>query len=366
MHDGWLLMEAGPNDDRMPFSARFESLGRRLPPEHVRTDELMASTRHHTHIDLERLTGIHERRFAGPDEDSLTLAVGAARDCLDHSRYRPDELDVVIHCGITKYQEHLTQVLEPTMSQAVARAIGASHAMTFDISNACAGMLTGTFLLNNWIRRGTIRCGLIVSGEYISQLAQNAAAHVRNILSRELASLTLGDAGVAAILERAPEGDGGISAAGFTTLSEHSRLCLAYPARHEPGARMFTRSREIHRVAIANLTPLLHEALEAAGLDITDVDYVIPHQTSARAIRKGMAEVEEELGGSPRHPAVVTVDRFGNTASTTHFVALYEYLEHREFRRGDRIALIALASGLEIGVVIFTVDDLVDRYGNNN
>ena len=104
-------------------------------------------------------------------------------------------------------------------------------------------------------------------------------------------------------------------------------MCLAYPARHEPGARTFTRSREIHRVAIANLTPLLHEALEAAGLDITEVDYVIPHQTSARAIRKGMAEVEEELGGSPKHPAVVTVDRFGNTASTTHFVALYEYLE---------------------------------------
>ncbi len=241
MHDGWLLMEAGRDDDRMGYAARFESLGRRLPPEHVPTDELMASTRHHTKIDLERLTGIHERRFAGADEDSLTLAVGAARDCLAHSRYRAEELDVVIHCGITKYQDHLTQVLEPTMSQAVARAIGATHAMTFDISNACAGMLTGTFLLNNWIRRGTIRCGMIVSGEYISQLAHNAADHVRNILSRELASLTLGDAGVAAILERATAGEGGITAAGFTTLSEHSRLCLAYPARHEPGARMFTR-----------------------------------------------------------------------------------------------------------------------------
>ncbi len=119
-------------------------------------------------------------------------------------------------------------------------------------------------------------------------------------------------------------------------------------------------------MAIASLPPLLREALDAAGLDISDVDYVIPHQTSARAIRKGMADVEEVLGGSPKHPAVVTVDRFGNTASTSHFVALYEYLEHHEFQRGERIALIALASGLEIGVVIFTVDDLVDGYGNDN
>jgi 3-oxoacyl-[acyl-carrier-protein] synthase III len=35
------------------------------------------------------------------------------------------------------------------MSGAVARAIGAPNAMTFDVSNACAGMLTGVTILNN-------------------------------------------------------------------------------------------------------------------------------------------------------------------------------------------------------------------------
>ena len=55
---------------------------------------------------------------------------------------------------------------------------------------------------------------------------------------------------------------------------------------------------------------------------MSDIDWVIPHQTSALAIRKGMAEVSEALGEAPRQPAVVTVDQFGNTASTTHFVAL--------------------------------------------
>jgi hypothetical protein len=68
-----------------------------------------------------------------------------------------------------------------------------------------------------------------VSGEYTSQLGTNAARHVRSIMSRELASLTLGDAGAALLLERAPAGSAGISACGFTTVAEHSRLCLAYP-----------------------------------------------------------------------------------------------------------------------------------------
>ena len=226
-------------------------------------------------------------------------------------------------------------------------------------------MLTGVFVLNNWVRRGVIERGMVVSGECISGLGRNAAAHVRSIVSRELASLTLGDAGAAVIVERAPEGAPAISTFGFTTLSEHSRLCLAYPARDQPGARMFTKARTIHNVAIAGIPPLLREVLDATGIDLGDVDYVIPHQTSARAIRKGIAQVGEALGGSAKQPPVVTVDRFGNTASTTHFVALYELMQEQQLHAGDRIALLALASGLEIGVLLYTVDGMVDRYGHD-
>ncbi len=239
--------------------------------------------------------------------------------------------------------------------------------MTFDLSNACAGMLTGVTVLNNWIRQGTVERGLVVSGEYISQLGQNAARHVRNIMSKELACLTLGDAGAALLLERATPGSGGISLAGFTTVADYSRLCLAYPKGHDPGARMFTDSRGIQRAAIANTPLLLHEVLEAAGIAMHDIDHVITHQTSARAIRKGMAAMSASFGDSPQHDAVITVDRYGNTASTTHTVALVEELEAGRIRPGETIALIALASGLEIGVVLLTVDeDLVGRYGHND
>ncbi len=104
-------------------------------------------------------------------------------------------LDVVISCSISKFRDGLNQWLEPTMSGAIAEAIGATNAMTFDLTNACAGMLSGVMVLNNWIRQGSVERGLVVSGEYISQLGKNAARHVHGIMSRELASLTLGDAG---------------------------------------------------------------------------------------------------------------------------------------------------------------------------
>ncbi|KLO39694.1 3-oxoacyl-ACP synthase [Mycobacterium nebraskense] len=363
----WLVMETAGDGASAPFVARVAGAGRHLPATHLTTEELMATTRHRTHIDLERLTGIRERRVSVGDEDSYSLATSAALNALATARRDAASLDVVVSCSITKFRGGLTQWLEPTMSGAVARAIGAHNAMTFDVSNACAGMLTGVTIVNNWIRQGAIERGLVVSGEYISQLGQNAARHIRSIMSKELASLTLGDAGAALLLERAPAGSAGISIAGFTTVADYSRLCLAYPQGHDPGARMFTDSRGIQRAAITDTPLLLHEVLEAAGISIHDIDHVITHQTSARAIRKGMARMSESFGDMPRHDAVITVDRYGNTASTTHTVALVEELEAGHIAPGETVALIALASGLEIGVVLLTLDeDLVGRYGHRD
>jgi 3-oxoacyl-[acyl-carrier-protein] synthase III len=363
----WLMMETEFDDRRAPYRARLVAAGRHLPETRLTTDEVMASTRHRTHIDLERLTGIHERRVSTGEDDSYSLATAAARDCLDRSGRSASSIDVVISCSITKFNDGLTQWLEPTMSGAVAQAIGAPDAITFDVSNACAGMLTGVTILNNWIRQGVVERGLVVSGEYISQLEKNAAKHVRNILSRELASLTLGDAGAALLLERAPDGQSGITLTSFTTVADHSRLCLAQPRGNEPAARMFTNSRAIQRVAIADTPVLLQEVLDAAGIAVHDIDHVITHQTSARAIRKGMTRLTEEFGDAPRHDAVITVDRYGNTASTTHTVALVEELRAGRIKPGETVALIALASGLEIGIVLITVDEeLVASYGHNH
>ncbi len=363
----WLVMDPAAGARDAPFRARLAGAGRHLPATHLGTDELMSRTRHHTHIDLERLTGIRERRVSVGDEDSYSLATAAAVDCLTKAQRDPASIDVVISCSITKFRGGLTQWLEPTMSGAVAQAIGATHAMTFDLSNACAGMLTGVTVANNWIRQGAIERALVVSGEYISQLGQNAARHIRSIMSKELASLTLGDAGAALLLERAPADSAGIALAGFTTVADYSRLCIAYPKGDEPGARMFTDARGIHRAAMSNTPLLLHEVLDAVGISIHDIDHVITHQTSARAIKKGMARVSAAFGDSPQHDAVITVDRYGNTASTTHTVALIEELEAGHIRPGETVALIALASGLEIGILLLTLDEeLVGRYGHRD
>jgi 3-oxoacyl-[acyl-carrier-protein] synthase III len=361
--DHWAVLES--SDSQTAWGCRIDSIGAKLPTGRLTTRELLGQTRHRTRIQLERLTGIHERHVVGPGENSFTLAAGAARDCLAHSEHQASDIEMLISCSITRSRGRMSQSFEPPLSLYVKQAIGAAGAQSFDLSNACAGMLTGVFLLQDLIARGEISCGMVVSGEYISHLGWNAAKQIRSLFSKQLASLTLGDAGAAVIVERAPKDAPGIDVIGFTTLAEHSRLCLAFPSTVGPGAQMYTRSRKLQKVAIEDMVPLLAEVLGQAGIDLGDIDYMIPHQTSARAIRKGTTEFAHRLGAKPKH-VVVNLEENGNTASTTLFVALHKYLEEQRMRKGDRVMLLSLASGIEIGIAILTIDSQVDRYGHTH
>ena len=328
--DHWLALESpGSAGSR---GCRIESVGVKLPAGRLTTKDLMSRTSHPTRIQLERLTGIHERHVVGPGENSFTLAVGAARDCLAHSQHQARDIQMLISTSITRSKGRYTQSFEPPLSLYVKQAIGAAQAANFDLSNACAGMLTGVFVLQNLVARGEISCGMVVSGEYISHLSWNAARQIRSLFSKQLASLTLGDAGAAVIVERAPSG-AGIDVIGFTTLAEHSRLCLAFPSTAGPGAQMYTKSRTLQKVAIEDMAPLIAEAIGEAGIDLADIDYMIPHQTSARAIRAGTQEFVRRLGAKPKH-VVVNLEEYGNTSSTTLFVALHKYLEEQRIHSG--------------------------------
>ena len=370
--------------------SRFESVSAFVPKETVTTDEVMSRVKIfplyklkkipilnkifslgklkyflHEKIDLERLTGIKKRHQCSKDEDSYTMALGAAKKCLKYSKYDAKDLDVIINCSISKYKGGLTYVYEPPLSVYLKDALGAPQALNFDISNACAGMMTGVFILDDMIRRGVVKKGMVVSGEYTTYLYKNAAPKVKTIASEQLASLTTGDGAAAVIMERSADNKPRMRVSNFTTLSEYSDLCFGRPSMDQPGAVMTTKAQKIHKVAIANAPQVMEKALEGSGLTYDEVDYVIPHQTSKRAIEVGGKIIGDYFGVQPKR-IVNNLEEFANTASTTHFIAMYRMLKQKVFKKGEKIMLLVFASGLVVGVVIFTMDDLVDKYGSSS
>ncbi len=128
---------------------------------------------------------------------------------------------------------------------------------------------------------------------------------------------------------------------------------------------MKTKAIKIHKASVNNSMTLVKKALDDSNLSFDMIDYLIPHQTSRSSILAGVVKLSDYLGNSPGN-IVINLKNTGNTASTTHFLALYQYLTENRFQAGDRIMLLCFASGLVIGVVILKMDEIVNRYGNNH
>jgi len=347
----------------MEWKCQIESIGVKTPGRILTTSELIGKFRIPCIRKFGLLTGINERKICSAGEDSFSLAEDAAKNCLHHSKYHPEELDMIINCSITKYKGGLSHLYEPSFSALIGKSLGARKAITFDISNACAGMLTGVYIAEKYFRQGIIRTCMIVSGEYISNLCTHAIKKIRTPLSSELSSLTLGDYGAAAILERTSDEKKGLTVSGFATLSKYSSLCVGRQNRNSPGGVMKTKSKKIHQAAITESVPVVKEALQKCGMSFSEITWLIPHQTSRSSIISGANHYYDYFRERPEQ-VVITLKETGNTASTTHFLALYKYLEEKRFHENDNIMLLCMASGLVIGVVIFRMNDMVKRYGH--
>ncbi|WP_261801754.1 3-oxoacyl-[acyl-carrier-protein] synthase III C-terminal domain-containing protein [Streptomyces sp. ISID311] len=342
-------------------SSRLEALGAYLPPTVQTTAELVAQVSGTQEFDLQRITGVAERRVHDPrpeaGEDSYGLALRAARDCLGNSRYEAADLDVVISASITRFQDGGRFTFEPSFARQLAGELGARRAIHFDVSNACAGMLTGVYLLDRLIRAGVARNGLVVSGEQATEVARTAAAEITDSYDPQFASLSVGDSAAAVILDESVDEDDRIHYVEMMTCAEYSHLCLGMPSDRTEGIALYTDNKQMHKRDRLRLWPTFHgDLLAKQGRSFADeeFDYIVQHQVGTRFV-EFVNRTGEEVFGTGMPQSLSVVERFGNTATTSHFLVLREHLKAGTARPGGKFLLVPAASGVVAGALSATI-----------
>ncbi|MCX6558777.1 MAG: 3-oxoacyl-ACP synthase [Candidatus Aminicenantes bacterium] len=340
---------------------RIESLGVRIPEKILTMEELLASCRRRPRWDLERITGIHERRVA-KGECAADLGIRAARQALAMSCYRAKELDVIVCTSISKYNRKDEFHLEPATAVRIRAAIGAGNARVFDVVNACAGMITGIYVLQAMIRCGMAERGMVVSGELNMPLAETAARELRHSFDGQLAALTLGDGGAALILDRSPDPRFGFRHIGLVTGAKHDHYCYSRPSRRGPGGILVTKARGLQRKGNEHFPAYFKRALDASGWNLGDLQHIIPHQVSVRAIENGVRAVGNYLGAALPDITRCSADHYGNTSTTSHFLAIHDAILQGRIQNGHNAMLVSGASGIVIAHAAYAFDDLPERY----
>lgn len=350
--------------DRMSNLSRIEAIGIYLPETPVATADLMNRIDPELRFDLERITGIRERRVysrtEGLVEDSLTMAVSAVNNCLTSSRYMAEDLDIVIATSITRTTDADKFCFEPALALYIRNAVGAWDASYFDVTNACAGMITGLLILDRMVKAGAIRRGIVVSGEQITPIAETAVAEISQRYDPHFAALTVGDAAAAVLVDDQGQPGDCIEFIDMLTSAEYAELCIGMPSEQNPGVAMYTDNRSMqdpdrYLQSISRLRDFLSD--RGSSFDAEQFDFIVHHQFSGPAIDAINALITHEFGSTqPRNLTVL--EDLGNTASTSHFIVLHRYLSQGIITPGSKVLLVPAASGIVMGTVSATLTNV--------
>jgi 3-oxoacyl-[acyl-carrier-protein] synthase-3 len=288
-------------------------------------------------------TGIKERRMIWPGQALTDMATPAAERAMEMAGIEPEELDLIIVGTVT------ADMPTPSASCMLQHALGANHAVAFDINAACPGFIYGLAVAQKFIQDGSHRLALVVGGEVISN---------RVDYEDRTTCVLFGD-GAGAVVLGPRNGDGEGELLSVHLHSDGSLWRLIHmpaggsrqPPSHEAlDARLHylkMQGSEVFKHAVRRMVEVALQAMEDNRVGVDEIDWFIPHQANLRI----MEMVAERLE-IPRDKVIVTVNKYGNTSAASIPTALDEAIREGKIRRGDLILVDSFGAGFTWGAAL--------------
>ncbi len=330
----------------------IEGLGYHLPENRITSSELetrLAPLYERLKLPAGRLqlmSGIEERRFWDEGVFPSEVAAIAGKKAIQNSGMDAKEIGCLISASVCR------DFLEPSTASIVHNLLELpEESFVFDVSNACLGVLNGMCIVANMIDQGTIKAGLIVSGENGGPLVNNTIENLlsrsditRNNIKSSFASLTIGSAAVGVLLTHKNNSQKKHRLLGGVSIAEtkFNHLCRGnVDAESQSAPLMETDSEKLMLEGCRLAGRTWNRTREELGWKNGDVNRVFCHQ-----VGKGHRKLMYENVGLDIEKDFSTLEFLGNTGSASLPVTLAMGVEKGALAKGDRAALLGIGSGL--------------------
>uniref|UniRef100_A0A7S2R3J9 Uncharacterized protein n=1 Tax=Eucampia antarctica TaxID=49252 RepID=A0A7S2R3J9_9STRA len=320
---------------------------------------------------IQSRTGISQRHvlISGSNNDEedneevesiRTLGRDAAKGALEMSKLSPLDIDLVIVA---------TSSADDLFGDAtsVAAALGCTNAVAFDLTAACSGFLFAT----------------VTAGQFLSNSGnsyKNAIVVGADALSRWIdwedrnSCILFGDGAGAMVLtadhkqNNNSDSDDEVGEEQFGILgsSTHSNglsykfLKCEYegsdvvvntpdPVTLSKGSYTYLNmdGTQVYKFATREVPKVIKEALDAADMEVEDVDWLLLHQANIRIM-----EVVANRLKIPMDKVITNLADYGNTSAASIPLALDEAVRSGKVKKGDVIACAGFGAGLSWGSAI--------------
>ena len=322
----------------MSIYSRILGTGSYLPPKRLTNADLAAELAQQgvetsDEWIVER-TGIRARHFAAPEMASSDLATEAARRAIEAAGITAADLDLIIVATSTP------DMVFPSTATMVQHKLGTAGCPAFDVQAVCSGFIYALTVADSMIRAGSAQKALVIGAEVFSRILD---------FKDRTTCVLFGDGAGAVVIGASDQP--GILATDIHADGKH-RDILCVPG-HVSGGNVLgdpvlkMDGQAVFKLAVGVLEETARASLAKAGLQDSDIDWLIPHQANIRIMQSTAKKLK-----MPAEKVVVTVDQHGNTSAASIPLALDTAVRDGRIQRGQRLMLEGVGGGFTWGSVL--------------
>ena len=314
-------------------NARIIGTGSYLPEKVITNADLEKLVETTNEWIIER-TGIEERRIAADNQLTSDLALQASLEAIKSSGIEKNNIDLIIVATTAPDKAF------PSTATILQGKLGIPETcFSFDIQAVCGGFVYALTIANSFIRTKQIKTALIVGAETISRLVDWKDRNT---------CVLFGD-GAGAVILQATEEDRGIINCNLHSDGQYGNILdtTGGVSLNQKAGFIHMEGKEVFKLATNKMAESALENLNKCGFDITDLDFLIPHQANKRiidAIAKKLNLKDEQV--------ILTLQKQANTSAASIPLALDYAVKNNKISEGNIILLEALGGGLVWGSII--------------
>ena len=304
------------------------------------------------------ITGIHERRYARPDQLASDLGYLAAEAAIKNADIDRETLDYIIvahNFGDVTFEGNRSSMV-PSLSSRIKALLGIRNpdCVAYDLPFGCPGWLEGLIQENTFIRSGAARRCLIIGTETLSRV----------IDPHDKDSMIYSDGSGAVIVEGRPGEAGIISWKTQTHAFEHAHLLSmgsSYSPFTENKADIFLKmnGRKVYEFALNHVPLLIKSVLDKANVHISEVKRILIHQANDK-MDSAIVERIFKLYGLhvvPEDIMPMTIGWLGNssvaTLPTLLDLILNDKMPGHSLTQSDKVIFASVGAGMNINAVLY-------------
>ncbi|MEL6675129.1 MAG: ketoacyl-ACP synthase III [Bacteroidota bacterium] len=285
-----------------------------------------------THDWIESRTGIKERRRAGEEENSHTMAIAAVESCLDRVPYPIEELDLIVGAGYSPYDT------VATIAHVVQHRLNLEDVQALYISSACSSLLNAIEVVEGYFAMGKAEKALVVVSEHNTLYANESDPVAGHLWGDGAACLYFSK-------ERVQDSDLEVidlKTAGAATMGKGIEGVVLRP---RDGGIQMPHGRDVFIHACQYMTQVSRDMVQKHGYTIGDLKFFIPHQANRRISVNVAGQLE-----LPEEKLVSNIEHLGNTGSAGCAIGLAQ--KQTELEKGDLVVLTVFGGGYSYGAML--------------